>query len=404
MPSFGLLTAFASLALATFTSAAPAPGGEHHHGSLAEVEAVVEAVAKNVNVANVNQARHDLADIDAAALAVVKNINALNVHQGRSDFVDVEAVVKAVLENINVGNINQARGEDVADITAIVSAVLEKINLLNFNQARDLLDVDAIAAIILKHINILNFTQTRRDVVDIEALIKAIVADINILNFNQSREPKDAVSLDSVLEGLSVAKRGGSDFDLADAAAIVAATLSGANVGNVNQGRGEPRSLPAILIDVTAKVTPACNKLGALVDVDISVEVVGGICKEIANILVEATAEVKLLVGLPLDKVLFLSGKVLALVDVAKLVADLLCLVLGALAACLKLVAAAKVGVIFPLLSAVGILVCDLVATIFVTVHGLLPLVLGLICKIVPALFRLKLWAFSEKWAKSIII
>ncbi len=88
----------------------------------------------------------------------------------------------------------------------------------------------------------------------------------------------------------------------------------------------------------------------------------------------EATAEVKLLVGLPLDKVLFLSGKVLALVDVAKLVADLLCvrisdlydylsfadplclyqLVLGALAACLKLVAAAKVAVIFPLLSAVG--------------------------------------------------
>ncbi|KAF9499256.1 hypothetical protein BDN71DRAFT_1428279 [Pleurotus eryngii] len=398
MPSFGLLTAFASLALATFTSAAPAPGGDHHHEfSLAEVEAVVDAVVKNVNVANVNQARRDLADVDAAALVGAKNINALNVHQARGDIVDIEAVVRAVLQNINVANVNQARGEDVADVTAVVTAVLEKINVLNFNQARsDVIDIDALAAIILKHINILNFTQSRRDLVDIDALVEAIVSEVNVLNFNQSRQVGDAVSLDSVLEGLALAKRDGHNIDLADAAAIVAATLSSANLGNVNQGRGEPRSLPAILIDVTAKVTPACQKLGALVDVDISVEVVGGICKEISSVLVEATAEVKLLVGLPLDKILFLSGKVLALVDVAKLVADLLCLVLGALAACLKLVAAAKVGVIFPLLSAVGILVCDLVATIFIAVNGLLPLVLGLICKIVPALFRLKLWAFVD--------
>lgn len=51
----------------------------------------------------------------------------------------------------------------------------------------------------------------------------------------------------------------------------------------------------------------------------------------------EATAEVKLLVGLPLDKVLFLSGKVLALVDVAKLVADLLCVRLSQLYSALTL-------------------------------------------------------------------
>ncbi|KAJ8501643.1 hypothetical protein ONZ45_g12067 [Pleurotus djamor] len=153
-------------------------------------------------------------------------------------------------------------------------------------------------------------------------------------------------------------------------------------------------SLPAVVVDLKAKVAPACNKLSALVSADITLEVVAPLCKQISDAVIAATVEVKLLVGKPSNVLLSLDGKVLALVDLANLLGELLCLIFGALAVVIKVCATVKLTVILPLLTAVGLLVADLCAAIFLCVPGLVALVLGVICKIIPALFHLRLYAF----------
>ncbi|KAJ8462731.1 hypothetical protein ONZ45_g17827 [Pleurotus djamor] len=52
MPSFAILASLTSLALASFTSAAPAPGGPVHEVDVADIKAIVTAVVEDVNVAN----------------------------------------------------------------------------------------------------------------------------------------------------------------------------------------------------------------------------------------------------------------------------------------------------------------------------------------------------------------
>ncbi|KAJ8507156.1 hypothetical protein ONZ45_g10441 [Pleurotus djamor] len=148
------------------------------------------------------------------------------------------------------------------------------------------------------------------------------------------------------------------DADVVGPAHEIAATLTkihSEKVGDITRRcNGGCRSLPAILIDVNAQLAPHCSKLSGLADVDISLQVIAPICKEISGIVLSASAEIKLLIGQPLDTILLLSGKVCALSEVAKLVGDLLCLLLGALGAVVKVCAAVKLVVILPLLSAIG--------------------------------------------------
>ncbi|KAJ8502779.1 hypothetical protein ONZ45_g11447 [Pleurotus djamor] len=213
------------------------------------------------------------------------------------------------------------------------------------------------------------------EVADVNSIVNAHAHDINVLN--HARELTDAQVTEPAEKIAEFFKSSHPESH---------ERRSGCNSGC--------RSLPTILLDVKAKVAPVCAKLSALVSADITVEVVAPLCKQISDIVIGATAEVKLLVGQPSDALLRVDGKVFALVDLANLLGELLCLVFGALAVVIKVCATVKLTVILPILTAVGLLVADLCAAIFLCVPGLVALVLGVICKIIPALFHLRLYAF----------
>ncbi|KAL0959366.1 hypothetical protein HGRIS_014620 [Hohenbuehelia grisea] len=260
----------------------------------------------------------------------------------------------------------------------------------------DLVDAGIAAIAALPPIEVANAKQDvhKRDLVDVEALLKVITGKIAVANAEQNVHQRDfdAVDIDALVEVIT------GPVSAFNAKQNVARQLDGTPVapilallGAAKLPRSELRSLPVILADVQAKVKTHTDKLAALVSAEVTVEVLTPIVKEISAILISATAEVKLLIGLPLEVVLAVSGKVLTITECAHIVVGVVELILLALAGVLKVVAVAKVDVILPLLTGVGLLVGELLACIFLAVHGLLAVVLTLICKIVPTLFRLKL-------------
>ncbi|KAM6493971.1 hypothetical protein JOM56_010332 [Amanita muscaria] len=93
--------------------------------------------------------------------------------------------------------------------------------------------------------------------------------------------------------------------------------------------RTDVKSVPEILIGVTAQVKVVVDKLDVVLAGEIDVNVVVGLLVEIKGILIAAVADVKALVGLGLDVVLALDGKVLLVADVAVYVVALIQLIVA---------------------------------------------------------------------------
>ncbi|KAG6908285.1 hypothetical protein DXG01_005386 [Tephrocybe rancida] len=144
-------------------------------------------------------------------------------------------------------------------------------------------------------------------------------------------------------------------------------------------------------VDRLTYANPFCSddaKAGkSTVDTQILVDIVG----QVQIILCGALDAVKLLVGSPIDFILTLDGKVLALVDVCHLLVAVVSIVCTILACILHLVASASVSVVAPLIAGVGAVLVDLLHCIFDLVPGLVANLGPFLGPVVSLLVSLKL-------------
>ncbi|KAL0575938.1 hypothetical protein V5O48_006050, partial [Marasmius crinis-equi] len=154
---------------------------------------------------------------------------------------------------------------------------------------------------------------------------------------------------------------------------VAAAPVETPKIGDLNLP-AVPRSeqtVPAIIADVTVKVEVAIAPLLFVTKDNCTVEFIKPVVVEVKDILQVAIHDVTAItVGLVptatgvlsggLAVVFSLGGKVLALIDIAKLLHTLLLVIFTALGAVLKVVGAVEKDVIIPLLCEIVALVCDL--------------------------------------------
>ncbi|KAG5641685.1 hypothetical protein DXG03_004432 [Asterophora parasitica] len=151
--------------------------------------------------------------------------------------------------------------------------------------------------------------------------------------------------------------------DLLDVDLLLTDVTTVVDVDVLKRHNGELHSLCEVLVDVEAKLNVVSSKLVALVDakVAVEVEVVVGIVAEVKAILAGAVVEVKAIVGHPINFILSLGGKVLA-------IADVIC---GIFTCVLRIVGVASINLILPLIAAVGVILAELLCIIFTLVDGL---------------------------------
>jgi len=181
------------------------------------------------------------------------------------------------------------------------------------------------------------------------------------------------------------------------AAESSAGSASGA-AGGVGPRGAKPDSLPVVLNRLVGKLEALLAKLthecGSKTDVEPSL--LKPILEELNMILGEALAAVKLLVGLPLDVILRLAGKILAAIDIAHILCTVLGLVCSILLLVIKVLGPAGALVVAPLIQAIAALVVDLLTVILGLVSGLLPCLVPLLGAIVSELIALKLWPILD--------
>ncbi|KAF5381733.1 hypothetical protein D9615_005394 [Tricholomella constricta] len=161
---------------------------------------------------------------------------------------------------------------------------------------------------------------------------------------------------------------------------------------------GELPSLCEVLVDVEAKLTGVSDKLTAIVTakVAVEVEVVVGIIAEVKTILAGAVIEVKAIVGHPIEFVLSLGGKVLAIADVCQLLVTVLSLLCAILSCILRIAGTASLEIVFPLIASVGLVLAELLCVIFTLVDGLYIALHPFLGPIIQICLTLKLDAVVE--------
>ncbi|KAG5641689.1 hypothetical protein DXG03_004436 [Asterophora parasitica] len=161
--------------------------------------------------------------------------------------------------------------------------------------------------------------------------------------------------------------------DFSDADLLLTEVSAVVDVDFLKRHNGELHSLCEVLVDVEAKLNVVSSKLVALVDakVAVEVEVVVGIVAEVKAILAGAVVEVKAIVGHPINFILSLGGKVLAIADVCHLLLAVLSVICGIFTCVLRIVGVASINVVLPLTAAVGVILAELLCVIFTLVDGL---------------------------------
>ncbi|KAG6817363.1 hypothetical protein H0H87_009550 [Tephrocybe sp. NHM501043] len=155
----------------------------------------------------------------------------------------------------------------------------------------------------------------------------------------------------------------------------------------------EVQTLPQVLVSVEAKLNDVAGKLHdatagkSEVDTQILVDVIA----EVQAILCGALDAVKLLVGHPIEFILTLDGKVLALVDVCKLLLTVISIVCVILSCVFKVVASASINVVAPLVTGLSAVLCDLLHCIFELVPGLVTALDPFLGPVISILVTLKL-------------
>ncbi|KAG6830990.1 hypothetical protein H0H92_013462 [Tricholoma furcatifolium] len=163
-----------------------------------------------------------------------------------------------------------------------------------------------------------------------------------------------------------------------DASAPVGSAVAGA-AGLLGVVSGVPlssrdtslQSLPVILNNVQTQLHTLTTQLNTVVNgqTAVNADVLKPVIANLHAILISATASAKLLVGQPVAVILALNGQVLAAVDVAHILVSVLALVYGILATVLHVAAPAALSIVTPLVAAVGTLVVNLLAVIFVQLN-----------------------------------
>ncbi|KAG6817364.1 hypothetical protein H0H87_009551 [Tephrocybe sp. NHM501043] len=159
--------------------------------------------------------------------------------------------------------------------------------------------------------------------------------------------------------------------------------------------RDDAASLPELLVDAKAKLEVVLANLNGAsngkpnVDVNILVDIVG----QVQVILCGILDGVKVIVGHPIEFILCLEGKVLAIVDVCALLTTVLSLVCIILSCVLRLVASASIHIVAPLVAGIGAVLCELLTCIFKLVPGIAAGLLPTVGPIINLLIALKLEA-----------
>ncbi|ESK96492.1 hypothetical protein Moror_7000 [Moniliophthora roreri MCA 2997] len=138
-------------------------------------------------------------------------------------------------------------------------------------------------------------------------------------------------------------------------------------------------SLPAIIADVNAKITPLVAQLAALKNDNCNGGNVNAIAVQIKQIIVAATAQVQLLVGADASVVLASNGKVLSVGDCAAAMAGLCKLFFGAIDAVLSVVTAAQAKVVFGICADLGVTMGAFIKVSCSCVNGLQGALISLI-------------------------
>jgi hypothetical protein len=152
-------------------------------------------------------------------------------------------------------------------------------------------------------------------------------------------------------------------------------------------------SLIVILQDLLTDVSGLLEKLQGIVTVNVDADALVGVLEELVSILLGAVDAVKALVGLELSVILTLAGRVLAIVDVARLLHDILAIIVAIVVLVLQAVGATRLHVLEPTLSSLGVVLAELLSIVLGLVGGLLPALVPLLVDIVPVLQEVNLTA-----------
>lgn len=152
-------------------------------------------------------------------------------------------------------------------------------------------------------------------------------------------------------------------------------------------------SLIVVLEDLLTDVSALLEKLQGVVSVEVNADVLVSALEELVAILLKAVDAVKALVGLELSVILTFAGKVLAIVDVARLLHDILAIVVAIVVLVLQAVGAAQLYVLEPTLTSLGVVLAELLSVVLGLVSGLLPALVPLLVEVVPVLQEVKLTA-----------
>ncbi|TFK97417.1 hypothetical protein BDV98DRAFT_574445 [Pterulicium gracile] len=189
----------------------------------------------------------------------------------------------------------------------------------------------------------------------------------------------------------------------ADVSTIVAADVPGVTAVGVGadvaavvsvpkvlrrQGEVEFESIPEILASVIDNVTPIVEELGALTEVDATIDIITPLAVAIVDILNEAIGKVNNLVGQPIETILGTVEGTLDIASVAQLLGSLLTLVFTTLNTVLRITGAVAGGDLFIILLNVGVVLGQLVQVVLAivasVVGGLLEALLPLVGSILP--------------------
>ncbi|KAI5117775.1 hypothetical protein M0805_003594 [Coniferiporia weirii] len=174
---------------------------------------------------------------------------------------------------------------------------------------------------------------------------------------------------------------------------------AGAAAGAVVHARGgQPKGCAEVLLDLKVGLGVHITELGYLNKANATTDVIVPILTDVVSVVADAVVDLKVLVGLDHD-VIFASVDGYAVVTVsviAHLLADVLCLICGALAIVLTIVADVTILVEAIVSVALGNCLCELISAVICIVDGLLVCLIPLVLYLANILVTLGLTAVGS--------
>jgi len=182
---------------------------------------------------------------------------------------------------------------------------------------------------------------SKREFAEVE---NTVTNNVNVVGFNDaipSAQPHQARQVPGLPDAPGIGGAGA-------ATGVIGTTV--ASLANGHTTRAEYRSLPDIIVELNVKIQSLCHDLSAAVSVAASasaaLDVSIPILTEIKTHLVEAKAEIEVLVAAHVDGVLALKGKELTVHAIAQIYANICVAVVVVIGLVIKACAAVKTDVL----------------------------------------------------------